>query len=128
MHVAGREHESGSAPWRRWPSCWDSGSSSGSVAPAIAAPAPVGNDFVVTAGDLSFILKQIKIAERHTTTLTASNPCGTLVAQPGDGIPDAEQIPDYLTSYGLRTVDGSCNNLKDAATAGSRPPTRSSRG
>ena len=71
----------------------------------------------MTTGDLSFILKQIKIAERHTTTLTASNPCGTLVDQPGDGIPDAEQVPDYLTSYGLRTVDGSCNNLKDPSTA-----------
>ena len=29
-------------------------------------PDPVGNGFVVTAGDLSFILKQIKIAERHS--------------------------------------------------------------
>src|SRR3954452_13937129 len=84
---------------------------------ANAVLAPVGNGFTVTAGDLSFILKQIKIAERHSTTLTSSNPCGTLVAQPGDGIPDAEQVPDYLTAYGLRTVDGSCNNLKTPATA-----------
>jgi Ca2+-binding RTX toxin-like protein len=83
---------------------------------ANAVVAPVGNGFTVTAGDLSFILKQIKIAERHSTTLTASNACGTLVAQPGDGIPDAEQVPDILTSYGLRTVDGSCNNLKNSAT------------
>src|SRR4051794_38234451 len=89
----------------------------GSIQQAAAATAPVGNDFVVTPGDLSFILKQIKIAERHTTTLTASDPCGTLVAQPLDGIPDNEQVPDYLTAYGLRTVDGSCNNLKDATTA-----------
>ena len=81
---------------------------------AAAAPAPVGNDFVVTPGDLAFILKQIKIAERHATTLTASNPCGTLLAQPGDSIPDGEQVPDVITSYGLRTVDGSCNNLKAA--------------
>src|SRR6476620_10336728 len=65
----------------------------GSMQQAVAAPAPVGNDFVVTPGDLAFILKQIKIAERHTTTLTASNPCGTLVNHPGDNIPDAEQIP-----------------------------------
>ncbi|MFM6848968.1 MAG: peroxidase family protein, partial [Terrabacter sp.] len=72
-----------------------------------AAPAPVGNGFVVTAGDLTFILKQIKIAERHSATWTASNPCGTLVG------PAADQIPDYLTSYGLRTTDGSCNNLKN---------------
>src|SRR3954467_1717191 len=81
-----------------------------------AAVGPVGNGFTVTAGDLSFILKQIKIAERHATTLTASNACGTLVNQPGDGIPDAEQVPDIITSYGLRTVDGSCNNLKNATT------------
>jgi len=67
--------------------------------------APVGNDFVVTAGDLSFILKQIKIAERHSATQTPANLCGTLVG------PGPDQIPDRLTSYGLRTVDGSCNNL-----------------
>src|SRR3954467_6257785 len=84
---------------------------------ARAVLAPVGNGFTVSAGDLSFILKQIKIAERHATTLTASNPCGTMVNQPADNIPDAKQVPDILTSYGLRTVDGSCNNLKDATTA-----------
>jgi methionine-rich copper-binding protein CopC len=72
---------------------------------ASAATAPVGNGFVVTAGDLSFILKQIRIAERHAATLTPANPCGTLVGT------DVDQIPDRLTSYGLRTVDGSCNNL-----------------
>src|SRR3954452_7197712 len=73
--------------------------------PAQAVTAPVGNGFTVTAGDLSFILKQIKIAERHSPTLTASDPCGTLVG------PAKYQIPDRLTSYGLRTVDGSCNDL-----------------
>src|SRR4051794_1429050 len=76
-----------------------------------AAVAPVGNGFTVTAGDLSFILKQIKISERHAATLTPGNPCGTQVQQPGDTIPDAQQIPDRLSSFGLRTVDGSCNNL-----------------
>ena len=65
----------------------------------------VGSGFTVTPGDLAFILKQIKIAEHHAATATPANPCGTLV---GSG-PD--QIPDYLTSYGLRTTDGSCNNL-----------------
>src|SRR4051794_27576714 len=73
--------------------------------PAQAVVAPVGNGFTVTAGDLSFILKQIKIAERHSATLTPDNPCGTLVG------PGPDQIPDRLTSYGLRSVDGSCNNL-----------------
>src|SRR3954471_14750139 len=72
---------------------------------ARAATAPTGQNFTITAGDLHFIMKQIKIAERHSATLTASNPCGTLVG------PDANQIPDRLTPYGLRTVDGSCNKL-----------------
>src|SRR3954471_8133546 len=72
---------------------------------ARAATAPTGQNFTITPGDLHFIMKQIKIAERHSATLTASNPCGTLVG------PDANQIPDRLTPYGLRTVDGSCNNL-----------------
>ena len=72
---------------------------------ARAAVAPVGQGFTVTAGDLTYILKQIRIAERHAATLTASNPCGTLVG------PAKYQIPDRLTSYGLRTVDGSCNDL-----------------
>src|ERR671933_1131783 len=72
---------------------------------ADAALAPAGAGFTVTAGDLHFIMKQIKIAEHHSATLTASNPCGTLVG------PGPDQIPDRLTPYGLRTVDGSCNNL-----------------
>ena len=65
----------------------------------------VGSGFTLTPGDLQFILKQIKIAEHHAATLTPANPCGTLVG------PGPDQIPDALTSYGLRTVDGSCNNL-----------------
>src|SRR3954452_19452226 len=65
----------------------------------------VGSGFTVTPGDLSFILKQIKIAEHHAATATPANPCGTLIG------PGPDQIPDALTSYGLRTVDGSCNNL-----------------
>src|SRR4051794_18295684 len=77
----------------------------GGAARARAATAPEGQGFTITPGDLKFILKQIKIAEHHAATLTKDNPCGTLV---GSG-PD--QIPDRLTAYGLRTVDGSCNNL-----------------
>src|SRR5205823_9748788 len=65
----------------------------------------VGSGFTVTPGDLAFILKQIKIAEHHAATATPANPCGTLVG------PGPNQIPDALTSYGLRTTDGSCNNL-----------------
>ena len=66
--------------------------------PANAVQADPGAGFTVTAGDLSFILKQIKIAERHSATLTASDPCGTLVG------PNANQIPDRLTL--LRAAHG----------------------
>ena len=79
-----------------------------------------GNGFVVTSGDLLFILKQIKISERHAAAyegdaLAATQPnpdpagdptyCQALIGGAVD------QIPDVLTSYGLRLVDGSCNNL-----------------
>ena len=81
------------------------------ASPAFAA-GTVGQGFTVTTGDLAFILKQIKIAERHTATLSPAHPCDTLVNKVGDAIPDTEQLPDILTAYGLRTVDGTCNNLK----------------
>jgi Ca2+-binding RTX toxin-like protein len=82
-----------------------SGLAASVAGPAQGAPGPVGNGFTVTAGDLSFILRQIKIAEHHAVTQTPANLCGTLVG------PGPDQIPDRLTPYGLRTVDGSCNNL-----------------
>ena len=74
------------------------------VGPAAQA-APVGAGFTVTPADLAFILKQIKIAEHHAKTYTAADPCAGLV---GTG---PNQIPSPMVSYGLRTVDGSCNNL-----------------
>jgi Ca2+-binding RTX toxin-like protein len=86
---------------------------------ATAAVAPVGQGFTVTPGDLGFILKQIKIGERHSRAFLGTDPnipanpspatdpnyCQSMVGTASD------QIPDPLTSYGLRTVDGSCNNL-----------------
>src|SRR3954453_633489 len=76
------------------------------VTPSNAADAPVGQGFTVTASDLSFILPQIKISERHAATLSPTEPFSTLVGT-GTG-----QIPSPLVSKGLRTVDGSCNNLQ----------------
>src|SRR4051795_632127 len=67
---------------------------------------PVGQGFTVTASDLSFILDQIKIAEHHSRTATASDPCAGLL---GTG---PNQVPSPLIGLGLRTVDGSCNNLQ----------------
>ena len=71
-----------------------------------AAPI-VGQGFTVSAPDLSYILDQIKIGEAHVVNTTpATGPCGALV---GTG-PD--QVPNVLLSFGIRTVDGSCNNLQ----------------
>ncbi len=90
--------------------------------PSSAVVAPVGQGFVVTASDLTFILKQIKIAERHARAFegdvaAAIQPNPNPVADPnyclamiGSG-PD--RIPDAITTYGLRTVDGACNNLSN---------------
>ena len=75
----------------------------------IATPtqaAPIGQGFTITPSDLAYILKQIKIAEAHVAgTTSETGPCGALV---GNG-PD--QLASPLVSMGLRTVDGSCNNL-----------------
>ena len=68
----------------------------------------------MTPSDLSFILKQIKIAEAHSAVLAAQGPgpstdpvrCQSMI---GTG---PNQIESPLLSFGLRTVDGSCNNLQ----------------
>src|SRR3954452_10069641 len=72
----------------------------------VNAEGVVGQGFTITPPDLRFILDQIKIAEAHVVnTTTATGPCGALL---GTG---ANQIPSPLLPFGLRTVDGSCNNL-----------------
>ena len=74
-------------------------------AQAAAAPT-VGQGFTVTPSDLAYILKQIKIAEAHVANTTpATGPCGALL---GTG---PNQLSSPLLAFGLRTVDGSCNNL-----------------
>jgi Ca2+-binding RTX toxin-like protein len=81
----------------------------GLMAPAQGAI--VGQGFTVTAADLAFILKQIRIAEAHV----AAGP-GPLDTDPvncqamiGTG---PNQIESPLLTFGLRTVDGTCNNLQ----------------
>ena len=59
---------------------------------------------MLVRSDLDFILKQIKIAEAHSPTLGAD---GTLAA----GTPLQDLIPNIRLAYGLRSVDGSENNL-----------------
>lgn len=59
--------------------------------------------------DLEYILKQIKIAERHA----AGEDLRKLVAEAGGLDPNAAETPAqaHLLPYGLRTVDGTYNNL-----------------
>jgi len=79
------------------------------VEPTQAAvdPVQVGSGFTVTAADLAFILQQIKIAEYHAANTTSQTGlCGALVGN------RPNQIPSPLLSLGLRTVDGTCNNLQ----------------
>lgn len=65
--------------------------------------APAGAGFTLNSGDMKFILKQIKIAENNATT--ESGPGAPAVG------PGPFQIPGPLSAQGLRTVDGSNNNL-----------------
>ncbi|BEL11681.1 hypothetical protein Q0Z83_098720 [Actinoplanes sichuanensis] len=70
------------------------------VVPAQAAP--IGQGFTITQADLSYILKQIKIAEAHVAgTTSETGPCGALL----------DQLGSPMLSMGLRTVDGTCNHL-----------------
>ncbi|MFF5793047.1 Ig-like domain-containing protein [Paeniglutamicibacter sp. NPDC012692] len=82
------------------------------ILPVVGAPAagaaPVGQGLTLNAGDMRFILKQIKIAENHATKEDAEgNP---VAGQPlvGSG---PNQIANALLPYGLRAVDGTENNL-----------------
>ena len=63
-----------------------------------AQTAPVGQGFVIDAGDLRFIYEQILVAQDHAAG-------GNLLG------PGPNQVSDPQLPRGLRTVDGSFNNL-----------------
>src|SRR5262245_3536298 len=56
------------------------------TAPAEAVT-PVGQGFELNESDLRFILRQIRISERHTATATPANPCSTLIGGSANQIP-----------------------------------------
>ncbi len=84
------------------------------MTPALTAPtasaAPEGQGFALNASDLRFIFHQIEIAEHHSANPgTPDNPCASLVGTGPNQLPNVgngKELP-----FGLRTVDGSCNNL-----------------
>src|SRR5258706_5017866 len=87
------------------------------LAPQVAVQAqtqsaPVGSGFVLNREDLRFIFHQIMVGQTHATTYSAQHPCDTLLG-PGpfqvNGIGNPNGNPQL--PVGLRTVDGSCNNL-----------------
>ena len=84
--------------------------------PVQAQTAPIGNGFVLDVEDLRFIFKQIQVAQNHATPPSATCPtCGTLLG-PGPNQVNAQAAPfggaaAAQLPMGLRTVDGSYNNL-----------------
>src|SRR6266850_2042385 len=81
-----------------------SGIGSPILTPAVhAQTAPVGAGFNITATDLRFIYEQILVAQDHAAG-------GTLLG------PGPHQVSDPQLPRGLRTVDGSFNNLVPGQT------------
>jgi len=87
------------------------------LAPQVAVQAqtqsaPVGSGFVLNREDLRFIFHQVEVGRQHAITFTQGHPCDTLIG-PGplqvNGISSPNGDPQL--PVGLRTVDGSCNNL-----------------
>src|SRR5438045_2671648 len=74
-------------------------------AQVVAGGAPVGNGFVINADDYRFIFAQIQVAQDIAAGGVPQGVAAGLNSQVGFAKPDP-QLPS-----GLRTVDGSYNNL-----------------
>ena len=75
------------------------------------ASAADGQGFTLNASDLQFILRQIQISETHAAAATPADPCAGLLGTGPNQIPNQNAQGAELP-WGLRTVDGTCNNLK----------------
>src|ERR1051325_5539414 len=71
----------------------------------VNAQGPVGNGFSIDADDLRFIFKQIQVAQANATGVPLLGSGPNQVNAEGNPLGDP-QLP-----MGLRTVDGSYNNL-----------------
>ena len=70
----------------------------GPTVPVKAQLNPIGQGFTITAEDLAFILQQIRIGQEHAA--------GNALFGPGP-----LQVGEPRFAFGLRTVDGSFNNV-----------------
>ena len=71
--------------------------------PVRAQTAPVGAGFPIDAGDLRFIFHQIEVAQFHAA--------GGVLLGPGPNQVNLNGVADPQLPIGLRTVDGTMNNL-----------------
>lgn len=88
----------------------------GATAANAATETAETTSFYVNANDLDFILRQIHIAEAHDqrTKNPAAQPGRLLCDTPTDRT--GKCVPDAKLPLGLRTVDGSYNNLVNGRT------------
>src|SRR5262249_28631925 len=77
--------------------------------PNVTMP-PTGAGLVIVADDLRFIFHQLEVAQAHAATRSTAHPCDTLLGRGQNEVNLCGQANAQLP-LGLRTVDGSCNNL-----------------
>ncbi|WNB85388.1 peroxidase family protein [Cellulomonas sp. ATA003] len=83
--------------------------------PTAMAATDTDPDFRLTKADLEFILKQINIGEAHAEAITTGDTEYSLLCDdPNDR--SWTCVPSPMLPYGLRTVDGSFNNLEEDDT------------
>ena len=106
----------------------------GLVTSADAGTAPVGQGFNVTKSDLAYILKQIKIAERHVRTTTGDRTVRLAARRrPRPGAEPAAQLRSAHRRRLLQQPAARARRLRcrrqalPAARAGGLPPRRGSR-
>ncbi len=65
--------------------------------------------FVLNQNDLEFILRQVQISEAHAADSLSPSNYELLCADPDDS--SGKCVPNTMNTFGVRTVDGTYNNL-----------------
>ncbi|MCD2442567.1 cell wall-binding repeat-containing protein [Agromyces sp. SYSU K20354] len=80
-----------------------------SVAPPAQAVTDEDPAFVLNQNDLEFILRQIQISEAHAADALEPSNYELLCSDPDDS--SGKCVPNVMNTFGVRTVDGTYNNL-----------------